>query len=291
MNRGQHRSRPHRVVILNDVAALSSGADLKTRVQGRGTARPAGRAAKLGHRLHDILPAFQATSSIVWARGALAELEGASGARLVKARESATCHRGFFGIARHAEAERPATRKGSTADNRVIALSMTGRSQWPSAIGSGHAAGASTLDNYWKTSPEAGLPAVHPRIVRICLLLGAATGHDWRGHRPGHASRVGNRQLQRHGALILTPSGQRIEQSGARRRYSSTGWLLQECTVSRTSPSRQSAANLTRLESDRSAHLQNCPPHLRGPALNPGQRTPHPDSGSQSDSRTSGGTC
>ena len=215
----------HRVVILNDVAALSSGDMLKRFVsQGGGLFVVAGERANWGTDSNDLLPGLP--SKVVdrpGRGGALAELDYSHPIlELFKAPRS-----GNLSTARFFR-YRAITMKPEAADKnpqqapmqRVIArfddgaVAMAERS-----IGTGHVIlWASTLDNYWNdlARKPVYLPFVHEVVRHLATYEEPANWFTVGGVvDPGHLLRTSGLGLQAGtGAMVLTPTGQRIEQSG-----------------------------------------------------------------------------
>jgi hypothetical protein len=217
----------HRVVILNDVAALSSGTALKEFVaKGGGLFVVLGERANWGTDSNDLLPAVPAGVIDRPGRGgALAELDFSHPVlELFKAPRSGNLSTARFFRYRSVtmKPEPAGDKEGEPAPaNRVVARFDDGAvAMAERKLGSGHVIlWASTLDNYWNDlAPQRPvyLPFVH-QVVRYLatyeepktwLTIGDVID-------PGHLLRSSGLGLQSGtGAMILTPGGQRIEQSG-----------------------------------------------------------------------------
>ncbi len=216
-----------RVVILNDVAALSSGADLKNFVsRGGGLLVVLGERANWGTDSNDLLPGVPGTIVDRPGRGgALAELDYSHPVfELFKAPRSGNLSTARFfryrGITMKPE---PAgDKEGEQAPSRRViarfddgAVAMAERK-----IGSGSVLlWASTLDNYWNDlapSRPVYLPFVH-EVVRHLATYEQPKTFFTIGEvvDPGHLLRTSGLGMQSGtGAMVLTPSGQRLEQSG-----------------------------------------------------------------------------
>ncbi len=216
----------HRVVILNDVAALSSGAELKAFVsKGGGLLVVLGERANWGTDSNDLLPGVPGTVVDRTGRGgALAELDFSHPVlELFKAPRSGnlTTARFFRYRAITMKPEPAGDKEGEQAPSRRVisrfddgAVAMAER-----RIGSGNVLlWASTLDNYWNdlALKPVYLPFVH-EIVRHLATYEQPANFFTIGNvvDPGHLLRASGLGLQTGtGAMILTPMGQRIEQSG-----------------------------------------------------------------------------
>jgi hypothetical protein len=216
----------HRVVILNDVAALSSGAELKAFVsKGGGLLVVLGERANWGTDSNDLLPGVPGNVVDRTGRGgALAELEFSHPVlELFKAPRSGnlTTARFFRYRAITMKPEPAGDKEGEQAPSRRVisrfddgAVAMAER-----RIGSGNVLlWASTLDNYWNdlALKPVYLPFVH-EIVRHLATYEQPANFFTIGNvvDPGHLLRASGLGLQTGtGAMILTPTGQRIEQSG-----------------------------------------------------------------------------
>jgi Aerotolerance regulator N-terminal/von Willebrand factor type A domain len=216
----------HRVVILNDTAALSSGDVLKPFVsQGGGLLVVLGERANWGTDSNDMLPGVPGNVVDRTGRGgALAELDYSHPIlEMFKAPRSGnpSVARFFRYRAIAMKPEPPGDKEGEPAPSRRVvarfddgAVAMAER-----RIGSGHVIlWASTLDNYWNDLATKGvyLPFVH-QVVRYLATYEEPANWFTIGDviDPGHLMRSSGVGLQTGtGALLLTPSGQRIEQSG-----------------------------------------------------------------------------
>ncbi len=216
----------HRVVILNDVAALSSGAELKAFVsKGGGLLVVLGERANWGTDSNDLLPGLPGNVVDRTGRGgALAELDFSHPVlELFKAPRSGnlTTARFFRYRAITMKPEPAGDKEGEQAPSRRViarfddgAVAMAER-----RIGSGNVLlWASTLDNYWNdlALKPVYLPFVH-EIVRHLATYEQPANFFTIGNvvDPGHLLRASGLGLQTGtGAMILTPTGQRIEQSG-----------------------------------------------------------------------------
>ncbi len=216
----------HRVVILNDVAALSSGAELKAFVsKGGGLFVVLGERANWGTDSNDLLPGVPGNVVDRTGRGgALAELDFSHPVlELFKAPRSGnpSTARFFRYRAITMKPEPAGDKEGEQAPSRRViarfddgAVAMAER-----RIGSGNVLlWASTLDNYWNdlALKPVYLPFVH-EIVRHLATYEQPANFFTIGNvvDPGHLLRASGLGLQTGtGAMILTPTGQRIEQSG-----------------------------------------------------------------------------
>lgn len=216
----------HRVVILNDVAALSSGAALKNFVsKGGGLFVVLGERANWGTDSNDLLPAVPGNVVDRQGRGgALAELDTSHPVlELFKAPRSGNLSTARFFRYRAVtlkpepigdkEGEHgPANRVVARFDDGAVAIAER-------RIGSGQVIlFASTLDNYWNdlALKPVYLPFVH-EVVRHLATYEAAANWFTIGEvvDPGHLLRASGLGMQSGtGAMVLTPGGQRIEQSG-----------------------------------------------------------------------------
>ena len=216
----------HRVVILNDVAALSSGDVLKNFVsKGGGLFVVLGERANWGTDSNDILPAVPANVVDRAGRGgALAELDTSHPVlELFKAPRSGNLSTArFFRYRAVTLKPEPAGDKEGEhgPNNRVVARFDDGAiAMAERRLGSGHVMlWTSTLDNYWNDLAKQAvyLPFVHEVVQHLAtyeepkswLTVGEVID-------PGHLLRASGLGMQTGtGAMILTPSGQRIEQSG-----------------------------------------------------------------------------
>ena len=216
----------HRVVILNDVAALSSGAELKAFVsKGGGLLVVLGERANWGTDSNDLLPGVPGNVVDRTGRGgALAELDFSHPVlELFKAPRSGnlTTARFFRYRAITMKPEPAGDKEGEQAPSRRVisrfddgAVAMAER-----RIGSGNVLlWASTLDNYWNdlALKPVYLPFVH-EIIRHLATYEQPANFFTIGNvvDPAHLLRASGLGLQTGtGAMILTPTGQRIEQSG-----------------------------------------------------------------------------
>ena len=253
----------HRVVILNDVAALSSGDVLKNFVsKGGGLLVVLGERANWGTDSNDLLPAVPANVVDRQGRGgALAELDTSHPVlEIFKAPRSGNLSTArFFRYRAVTLKPEPAGDKEGEhgPNNRVVARFDDGAiAMAERRIGSGHVMlWASTLDNYWNdlAKKPVYLPFVH-EVVRHLATYEEPANWFTIGEviDPGHLLRASGLGMQSGtGAMVLTPSGQRIEQSGTPTPvqleqagfYEVHGRSNQSGTVS-------VAANLDTLESD-----------------------------------------
>jgi hypothetical protein len=215
-----------RVVILNDAAALSSGDVLKQFVsQGGGLFVIAGERANWGTDSNDLLPGVPGNVVDRTGRGgSLAELDYSHPIlEIFKAPRSGNLStaRFFRYRAIAIKPEPPGDKEGEQAPSRRViarfddgAVAMAER-----RIGSGHVIlWASTLDNYWNdlALKPVYLPFVHEVIRHLATYEQAANWYTiGEVIDPGHLLRSSGVGLQSGtGAMLLTPSGQRIEQSG-----------------------------------------------------------------------------
>ena len=216
----------HRVVILNDVAALSSGAELKAFVsKGGGLLVVLGERANWGTDSNDLLPGLPGNVVDRTGRGgALAELDFSHPVlELFKAPRSGnlTTARFFRYRAITMKPEPAGDKEGEQAPSRRVisrfddgAVAMAER-----RIGSGNVLlWASTLDNDWNdlALKPVYLPFVH-EIIRHLATYEQPANFFTIGNvvDPAHLLRASGLGLQTGtGAMILTPTGQRIEQSG-----------------------------------------------------------------------------
>jgi hypothetical protein len=216
-----------RVVILNDTAALSSGDVLKSFVsQGGGLLVVLGEHANWGTDSNDLLPGLPGNVVDRTGRGgSLAELDFSHPIlEIFKAPRSGNLTTaGFYRYRAVAmKPDPPGDKEGEPGPSkRVIARFDDGAvAMAERRIGSGHVVlWASTLDNYWNDlapSRPVYLPFVH-EIVRYLATYQEPANWFTIGEviDPGHLMRSSGLGLQAGtGALVLTPSGQRIEQSG-----------------------------------------------------------------------------
>lgn len=216
----------HRVVILNDTAALSSGEALKHFVaQGGGLFVVLGEHSVWGTDLNDMLPGVP--SDIVdraGRGGSLAEIDYSHPIlELFKAPRSGDLSTArFFRYRAIAMKPQAAAAKGAgqAPAERVIArFDDGGVAMAERTIGSGNVIlWSSTLDNYWNdlALKPVYLPFIH-QVVRYLatyqepphwLTVGQVVD-------PAHLLQSSGFGLQTGtGAMILTPAGRRVEQSG-----------------------------------------------------------------------------
>jgi hypothetical protein len=216
----------HRVVILNDVAALSSGEALKSFVsKGGGLLVVLGERANWGTDSNDLLPGVPGNVVDRPGRGgALAELDFSHPVfEVFKAPRSGnlTTARFFRYRTIAMKPEPPGDKEGEQAPSRRVvarfddgAVAMAERK-----IGSGNVMlWASTLDNYWNNlALEAVyLPFVHEVVRHLATYEQPATFFTiGEVVDPGHLLRSSGLGMQSGtGAMILTPGGRRVEQSG-----------------------------------------------------------------------------
>jgi Aerotolerance regulator N-terminal/von Willebrand factor type A domain len=217
----------HRVVILNDAAALSSGDVLKPFVaQGGGLLVVLGERANWGTDSNDLLPGVPGNIVDRAGRGgSLAELDYSHPIlEVFKAPRSGNLSTARFfryrSIAMKPDPAAASKKSQPAPGQRVIArfddgaVAMAERS-----IGSGRVIlWASTLDNYWNDLAKASvyLPFVH-EVVRHLATYEEPVNWFTVGSvvDPGHLLRASGLGLQAGtGAMVLTPTGKRIEQSG-----------------------------------------------------------------------------
>jgi hypothetical protein len=218
----------HRVVILNDVAALSSGEALKNFVsKGGGLLVVLGERANWGTDSNDLLPGVPTNVVDRPGRGgALAELDFSHPVlELFKAPRSGNLSTArFFRYRAITMKPEPAGDKEGeqTPSRRVIARFDDGAVALAERkLGSGSVLlWASTLDNYWNDlAPERPvfLPFLH-QIVRHLAAYEQPSNFLTIGDvvDPGHLLRTSGLGMQTGtGAMILMPGGKRVEQSGA----------------------------------------------------------------------------
>ena len=216
----------HRVVILNDVAALSSGDALKNFVsKGGGLFVVLGERANWGTDSDNLLPAVPGNVVDRQGRGgALAELDTSHPVlELFKAPRSGNLSTARF-FRYRAVTLKPEPRGDKEGEhgpeNRIVARFDDGAIALAERrIGSGQVMlWTSTLDNYWNdlAVQPVYLPFVHQIVRHLATYEEPAT---WltigEVIDPGHLLRASGLGLQTGtGAMVLTPSGQRIEQSG-----------------------------------------------------------------------------
>ena len=216
----------HRVVILNDAAALSSGESLKRFVSsGGGLLVVLGERANWGTDSNDLLPGVPANIVDRPGRGAsLAELDYSHPIlELFKAPRSGNLSTARFfryrAVTMKPEAaavknvkQAPAERVIARFDDGAVAMAER-------RIGSGHVIlWSSTLDNYWNdlALKPVYLPFIHEVVRRLATYEEPASWFTVGGVvDPGHLLQASGFGLQAGtGAMVLTPSGKRIEQSG-----------------------------------------------------------------------------
>ena len=216
----------HRVAILNDAAALSSGDILKQFVsQGGGVFVILGERANWGTDSNDLLPGVPGNVVDRTGRGgSLAELDYSHPIlEVFKAPRSGNLStaRFFRYRALTMKPDPPGDKEGEQAPSRRVvarfddgAVAMAER-----RIGSGHViVWASTLDNYWNdlALKPVYLPFVH-EVVRHLATYQEPANWFTIGEvvDPAHLLRSSGVGLQSGtGAMVLTPGGQRVEQSG-----------------------------------------------------------------------------
>jgi hypothetical protein len=215
-----------RVIVLNDAAALTSGDILKQFVsQGGGLFVIAGERANWGTDSNDLLPGVPGNIVDRPGRGgSLAELDYSHPIlEIFKAPRSGNLStaRFFRYRAIAMKPEPPGDKEGEQAPSRRViarfddgAVAMAER-----RIGSGHVVlWASTMDNYWNdlALKPVYLPFVHEVVRHLATYEQAANWYTiGEVIDPGHLLRSSGVGLQSGtGAMLLTPSGQRIEQSG-----------------------------------------------------------------------------
>jgi hypothetical protein len=216
----------HRVVVLNDVAALSSGEAVKHFVsQGGGLLVVLGEHAVWGSDSNDILPGVPGTIVDRQGRGgSLAELDYSHPIlELFKAPRSGdlSTARFFRYRAVQMKPQPPAGRAGAqTSTERVIArFDDGGVAMAERKIGSGNViVWSSTLDNYWNdlALKPVYLPFIH-QVMRHLATYEEPPNWFTVGQviDPAHLLQAAGFGLQTGtGAMILTPAGRRIEQTG-----------------------------------------------------------------------------
>jgi hypothetical protein len=217
----------HRVVVLNDAAALSSGDVLKQFVsQGGGLFVVLGERANWGTDSNDLLPGVPGNVVDRAGRGgSLAELDYSHPVlEIFKAPRSGNLStaRFFRYRAITMKPDPPGDKEGEPVPSRRVvarfddgAVALAER-----RLGSGTVIlWASTLDNFWNDLAKTPvyLPFVH-EVVRHLATYEEPANWFTIGEvvDPGHLLRASGVGLQSGtGALVLTPGGQRIEQSGA----------------------------------------------------------------------------
>jgi len=216
----------HRVVILNDVAALSSGEALKRFVsQGGGLFVVLGEHAAWGTDSNDLLPGVPGNVVDRAGRGgALAEFDFSHAIlELFKAPRSGdlTTAR-FFRYRTVTMKPEPAAAKkpGQAPSSRVIARYDDGAvAMAERTIGTGNVVlWASTLDNYWNdlALKPVYLPFIHQVVRHLANYEEPPMGYTiGQVVDPARVLQAAGFGLQSGtGVLILTPSGRRVEQSG-----------------------------------------------------------------------------
>jgi hypothetical protein len=217
----------HRVVVLNDAAALSSGEALKRFVaSGGGLLVVLGERAVWGTDSNDLLPGLPGNVVDRPGRGAsLAELDYSHPIlELFKAPRSGNLSTARFfryrGLTMKTEpvgakpsTQAPAQRVIARFDDGAVAMAER-------TIGSGHVIiWSSTLDNYWNdlALKPVYLPFIHEVVRHLATYEEPANWFTVGGVvDPGHLLQAAGFGLQAgSGALVLTPSGKRVEQSGA----------------------------------------------------------------------------
>ncbi len=218
----------HRVVILNDVAALSSGDALKRFVsQGGGLLVVLGEHAAWGTDSNDLLPGVPgAVVDRTGRGGSLAELDYSNPIlELFKAPRSGNLSSARFFRYRELRMKpqaSPGAKPGAQPpDERVIARFDDGAvAMAERKIGAGTVVvWASTLDNYWNdlALKPVYLPFVHQVVKHLAAYEEPA---QWftvgQVVDPGRLLQAAGYGLSAGaGAMILSPGGQRIEQAGA----------------------------------------------------------------------------
>lgn len=215
-----------RVVILNDTAALSSGDILKNFVsRGGGLFVVLGEHANWGTDSNDLLPGIPAGVVDRPGRGgSLAELDFSHPVlELFKAPRSGNLLTARFFRYRTVTLKpdpQGARQGGPAPTHRVVARFDDGAvAMAERKVGSGQVMlWASTLDNYWNdlALKPVYLPFLH-QVVRHLATYEEPASWLTVGDvvDPGHLMRSSGLGMQTGtGALILTPTGQRIEQSG-----------------------------------------------------------------------------
>jgi len=216
----------HRVVILNDAAALSSGEAIKHYVaQGGGLLVVLGEHAVWGTDSNGILPGVPGNVVDRAGRGgSLAELDFSHPIlELFKAPRSGDLTTGRFFRYRAITMKEPSAAEkaaGQVPSERVIARFDDGAvAMAERKIGSGKVAvWSSTLDNYWNdlALKPVYLPFIH-QVVRYLATYEEPPNWFTVGQvvDPAHQLQTSGFGLQTGtGAMILTPAGRRIEQTG-----------------------------------------------------------------------------
>jgi hypothetical protein len=216
-----------RVVILNDTAAIGSGDILKNFVsRGGGLLVVLGEHANWGTDSNDLLPGVPANIVDRSGRGgSLAELDFSHPAlELFKAPRSGNLLTARFfryrAVTMKPDPQGGGRQGGHTPTYRVVARFDDGAvAMAERKVGSGQVMlWASTLDNYWNdlALKPVYLPFLHQIVRHLATYEEPAT---WLTVGdvvdPGHLMRSSGLGMQTGtGAMILTPAGQRIEQSG-----------------------------------------------------------------------------
>jgi hypothetical protein len=226
-NLGTGDADRHRVIILNDTAALSSGEALKRFVSaGGGLLVVLGDHANWGTDSNNMLPGVPGNIVDRPGRGAsLAELDYSHPIlEVFKAPRSGNLSIARFfryrTVTMRPEAA-PAKDSKQLPAQRVIARFDDGAvAMAERTLGTGHVIlWASTLDNYWNDLAKKSvyLPFVHQIVRHLATYEEPANWVTIGGVvDPGHLLQAAGMGLQAGtGAMILTPSGRRIEQSGA----------------------------------------------------------------------------
>jgi aerotolerance regulator-like protein/VWA domain-containing protein len=216
----------HRVIILNDAAALSSGEGLKRFVSsGGGLLVVLGERANWGTDSNDLLPGLPGNIVDRPGRGgSLAELDYSHPVlELFKAPRSGNLSAARFfryrGITMKPDSAAAKTGK-QAPPQRVIARFDDGAvAMAERTIGTGHVMlWSSTLDLYWNDLARQGvyLPFVHQLVRHLATYEEQASWFTVGGVvDPAHLLQASGFGLQAGtGAMVLTPSGKRVEQSG-----------------------------------------------------------------------------
>ena len=214
----------NRVVILNDAAAQASGDVLRRFVSnGGGLFVVLGERANWGTDSNDLLPGVPATIVDRPGRGgSLAELDYSHPIlEIFKAPRSGNLSTGRIFRYRALTMKSPATgEQKAQPDARVVARFDDGAvAMAERRIGSGSVVmWTSTLDNYWNdlALKPVYLPFVHEVVRHLATYEEPANWFPIGGVvDPGHLLRASGVAVQSGtGALVLTPAGQRLEQSG-----------------------------------------------------------------------------
>lgn len=216
----------HRVVILNDAAALSSGEALKRFVSsGGGLLAVLGEHANWGTDSNDLLPGVPGNVVDRPGRGgSLADFDFSHPIlELFKAPRSGNLTTARFfryrGVTMKPDAAAVKTGKQAPAQRVIVRFDDGAVAMAERAVGSGHViVWASTLDNYWNDlfQKPVYLPFVHQVVRHLATYEEPANWFTVGGVAdPGHLLQAAGLGLQAGtGALVLTPSGKRVEQSG-----------------------------------------------------------------------------